>query len=169
MFGFSCIWEMIDLCGYSVFCGTPIHRNFSPEQNWQLHWGVPSHFFWGFYRHSMFLNCSDFSISELVWGHVCVVVFDRSKFCLSLSVYLLFYLFFFLYASFVFTVACTCGFYWDIHVYTRVFCTQLRMPWVLPFWGRLSVVGWVLMIAESPWMLLESVYTSVSDQRCFLV
>ena len=25
------------------------------------------------------------------------------------------------------------------------------------------------MIAESPWMLLESVYTSVSDQRCLLV
>ena len=30
-----------------------------------------------------------------MWGHVCLVVSDRNKFCLSLFVYLLFYLFFF--------------------------------------------------------------------------
>ena len=41
---------------------------------------------WGFYRHSMFLNCSDFSVSESSMG----ACFPSSKFCLSLSVCLLF-------------------------------------------------------------------------------
>ena len=106
------------------------------------------------------IQCSWIALISLflsrVLGHVFLVVSNRSKFCLSLSVYLLFYLFFFLYVSFGFTVVCTRGFYWYICVYTRVFCTKSCMPWVL-------------MIAESPWMLLESVYTSISDQRCFLV
>ena len=46
-----------------------------------------------------------------VWGHVYLVVSDTSKVCLSLSILPSFYLFFFLYASFCFTVACTCDFY----------------------------------------------------------
>ena len=45
-----------------------------------------------------------------VWGHVFLVVFDRSKFCLSLSVYLHFYTFLFLYTSF----------FTHIRVYTRL-------------------------------------------------
>ena len=121
--------------------------------------------FGGFYRHSMFLNCSDFSVSESGLGACFLVVSDRSKVCLILFVLRSFYLFFFLYVSFCFIVVCTHGFYWDLRVYTWVFCTQSRMPWVFPFRGRLSVAGWFLMIAKSPWMLLEYGYTSVSDQR----
>ena len=76
-----------------------------------------------------------------------------------------FYLFFFLYTGFSFTVACTHGFSWNSCVYTWFFCKQSCMPRFFPFWGRLSVVGWVWMIAESSWMLLESVYIPVSNQR----
>ena len=83
------------------------------------------------------IQCSWIALISLFlswfWGHVFLVVSDRSKFYLKLSLYLVFYLFFFLYASFVFTVACTHGVYWDIHVYTWVFCTQSRMPWVFHF------------------------------------
>ena len=86
-----------------------------------------------------------------------------------MSIYLLFYLFFFLYASFSLTVMCTRGFSWNSHVYMHIFCKQSCMPWFFPFWGRLSVDGWVWMIVESSWMLLESVYTFVSYQRRFLV
>ena len=61
------------------------------------------------------IQCSWIALISLflnqVWGHVFLVVSDRSKFCLSWSTCLLFYLFFFLYTSFVFTVACTHGFY----------------------------------------------------------
>ena len=106
---------------------------------------------------------------SLIWGHVFLVVSDRSKFCLSLSFYLLFWLFFFLYASFSFTVSCTHGFSCNSRVYTWIFCKPLHMLWVFPFWRILSVVGWVWMIAESSWMFLESVYTFVSNQRRFLV
>ena len=119
------------------------------------------------------IQCSWIALISLflgqVWGHVCLVVSDRSKFCLILSIYLLFYLFFFLYVTFCFTVTCTCRFYWDFHVYTWIFCTQLRMPWVFPFGGILSVVGWVWMNAKSSWMLLASIYTVVSIPIRFLV
>ena len=30
MFSFSSIWKIIDFYGYSVCCGTPSHRKFSP-------------------------------------------------------------------------------------------------------------------------------------------
>ena len=77
-------------------------------------------YFGGFVR----IQCSWIALISLflsrVWGHVFLVVSEKSKFCLNLSIYLLFYLFFFLYASFVFTVTCTCS-YWDIRVYTWLF------------------------------------------------
>ena len=73
------------------------------------------------------IQCSWIALISLflswVWGHVFLVVSDRSEFCLSLSICLHFYLFFFLYANFCLTVVCTRGFDWDIHVYTRVFFT----------------------------------------------
>ena len=74
--------------------------------------------FWGFIG----IQCSWIALISLflsrVWGHVFLVVFDRTKFCLSLFIYLLFYLFLFMYASFSFTVACTHGFSCNSHVYT---------------------------------------------------
>ena len=77
------------------------------------------------------IQCSWITLISLflsqVWGHVFLVVSDRSKFCLDLSVYLLFYLFFFLYASFVFTVACTCGF-----CYTKILSSSCEKTFDIP-------------------------------------
>ena len=58
-------WEGIDFCGYSVCCGTPqaigiFLRN--RIRNHTREFLVIS--FGVFYQHSMFLNCSDFSVSE---------------------------------------------------------------------------------------------------------
>ena len=76
------------------------------------------------------IQCSWIALISLflsqVWGHVFLVVSDRSKFCLSLFVYLIFNLFFFLYTSFVFTVPCTCGFP-RIAAYIRGFFAHSRV------------------------------------------
>ena len=104
-----------------------------------------------------------------VWGHVCLVVSDWCEFCLSLSICLYFYAPFFMYTSFELTVAYTCGFLCHLCVYTRVYCEQSRMPLVFPFRGIWMVAGWILMIAESPLILPESIYTYVSDQRRYFL
>ena len=63
----------------------------------------------------------------------------------------------------------TRGFDYYIRVHTQVFCIQSRMPLFFPSRGIWMVAGWIVMIAESPLMLLESVYTSISNQRHFFM
>ena len=105
-----CKW--IDFGGYSVCCGTPQAIGIFLHNKIGDHTGdVLSHFLWGFFRHSMFLNCSDFSISKSGLGHVFLVVYDRSKFCVSLSIFLLFLSLF----------LPICGFFLHSRVYTWVF------------------------------------------------
>ena len=57
-------WEMIDFCGFSICCGTTqaigsFLRNTIGDSTRE----VPSCFSLGVFRHSMCLNCSDFSVS----------------------------------------------------------------------------------------------------------
>ena len=125
---------------------------------------------WGlFYRHSMNLNCSFSLVSVLglgacMPGRVWLVWSLSQPVCLPW-----FYAPFFLYASFELTIAYTRKFIFYFHVYMWVYYEQSRMPLVLPSRGRLIVVGWIWMIAESLMILLESVYTSISDQRRFFL
>ena len=102
-----------------------------------------------------------------VWGHVFLVASDWCEVCLSLSVCLYFYALFFLYESFELTVMYIHGFDCYIRVHRWVYYEQARIPLVFPSWRRLIIAGWILRIVESPLILLESVYTSVSDQRRF--
>ena len=69
-----------------------------------------------------------------------------------------FSIFFFLYVGFTFTVVCTRRFSWNSHVCTQVYWEQSCMLWFFTFLERLSVAGWVWMIAESSLMLLKFVY-----------
>ena len=122
----------------------------------------------GFYRHSMFLNCSYFSVSVSGMG----ACFPGSVWIGVNFVSVHLFAFIFIHFSsymwvFLLTVAYTRGFYWYICIHTRVYCKQSRMPLVFPYKGILVVSRWILMIAESPLILLESVYTSVSNQRHF--
>ena len=119
------------------------------------------------------IQCSWIALISLflsrVWGHVCLVVSDRSKFlsqlvCLPsfLSIFLLVHNFC-LYSR-VYT--------WFLLAYPHIyvgFLHTVTYALIFSFLGQLSVAGWVWMIVEYSCMLLESVYTSVSDQRCFLV
>ena len=58
-----------------------------------------------------------------VWKYVFPVVSYRSNLILAYH----FSLFFFMYVSICFTVACTCGFLLNSRVYTQVYCEQSRM------------------------------------------
>ena len=67
--------------------------------------------------------------------------------------------------GFAFTIACTHRFSQNTCICTQVYWEQSHMPWFFALLGGLSVDGWVWMIVESSWMLLESIYTPLSDQR----
>ena len=125
-------------------------------------------FLWGFSIGIQWLWISFFSLFLCqVWGNVILVVSDWCEVCLNLSIFLYFYPPFFLYVSFELTVTYIHGFHYYIHVHMWFYYEQSCMPLVFPSRGRLIVVGWILMIVESPLILLESIYTSVSDQRHF--
>ena len=84
-------WEGIDFYGYSVCCGTPQAIGSFLCNKIDDHTGeLQVNSFGGF----VLIQCSWIALISLflsrVWGHVFLVVSDRSKFFLSLSIYLLF-------------------------------------------------------------------------------
>ena len=90
---FICLayWEGIDFCGYSVCCGTPqAIGSFLRNRIGDHTMDVPSCFSLGFFG----IQCACIALISLflcqVWGHDFPVVSCRSKFCLSLSIYLIF-------------------------------------------------------------------------------
>ena len=115
-------WEMIDFSCLAVCFGTPqaigifLHNRIGDHTR-----EVPSCFYLGVFG----IQCAFISLIFLflcqVWGNYYPVVSWRSKFCLSLSIYLIFLSFFFLYAGFSFTVAYTRGFSWKNRVCTQVY------------------------------------------------
>ena len=97
---------------------------------------------WGWFsRHSMYLNCS-FSLVSVSGLGECMPGRVWLEWILSQPVYLPSFMhLFFLYTGFWFTVAYTCVFLWDFHVYTWVYCAQSRILWFLPFVEDSGLLG----------------------------
>ena len=128
-------WEGIDFYGFSICCGTPqAIGSFLHNRNGNHTREVPSCFSLGVFG----IQCACIALISLflcwVWGHDCPVVSYRSKFFLSLSIYLIFLSFSSCTKDFISQTHVHAGFPWIV-MYVRMFAENSHVcPDFFLFW-----------------------------------